>query len=72
MNSFDALLTFLSNCFQCNEQSQIIEFEDLPEEQKAIFSYYDKEKHFCFIAKRVGVIIFWDLDSICRPYILLP
>ncbi len=52
MNSFDALLEYLSTCERCRQESEIIEFEDLPEAEKAIFNFYDKNKHFLLHCER--------------------
>jgi hypothetical protein len=62
MNSFEALKEyFFSTCLRCREESKIIEFEDLPEKEKVIFNYYDKNKHlllYCARCKTYNILGF--------------
>jgi hypothetical protein len=46
MNCVEALQEHLQRCERCILKSKIIEFEELPEEEKQNFDYYEKEKHF--------------------------
>lgn len=60
MNCIEALNEQLKKCKPCRLNSVIIEFEQLPEDYKMKFDYYEKDKHFiiycepCKIYKLIG------------------
>jgi len=51
MNCIEALNAHLKACEPCKINAVIIEFEELPEEQKFNFDYYEKDKHFLLYCK---------------------
>lgn len=51
MNCIEALNEQVIKCKPCRLNSFIIEFEELPEEEKPKFDYYEKDKHFIIYCK---------------------
>jgi hypothetical protein len=60
MNYIEALNEQLERCDPCIVNAFILDFHELPEEQKFNFDYYDKDKHFILYCKK------------CKVYKLLP
>lgn len=59
LNAVDALNEQLKKCEPCRQNSFIIEFEELPDEQKQKFSHYNKDEQFilyCTECKRYKLI----------------
>lgn len=55
MNCIEALSQHLKKCQPCKLNSFIIEFEELPDEEKVNFDYYDKNEHFLIHCKACEV-----------------
>lgn len=55
MNCVEALNEQLKKCETCYLNSFIIEFEQLPEEEKFNFDYYEKDKHFLLRCEKCNV-----------------
>ena len=60
MNCFDALNEQLQNCEPCKLNAFIIEFEELPEEQKVNFANYNQQTDYILHCE------------LCKVYKLLP
>lgn len=55
MNCIEALQEQLKECFPCRVNAKIIEFEQLPEEYKHLFDYYDKNEHYLIHCQKCDV-----------------
>ncbi|MBN8837084.1 MAG: hypothetical protein J0I09_07490 [Sphingobacteriia bacterium] len=56
MNPIEALNNHVKeNCLPCYVNALIIEFEELPEEKKEEFCYYEKDKHFILYCNKCEV-----------------
>ena len=55
MNCVEALNHHLKQCERCILKAFILEFEELPEEQKFNFDYYEKDKHFIIHCKECNI-----------------
>lgn len=60
MNCIVALAEQLKKCEPCRVNSFIIEFNELPEDQRENFEFYDKNDHFLIHCK------------LCDTYKILP
>lgn len=60
MNCIEALAHQLRKCEPCKLNSFIIEFDELPEDQRVNFDFYDKSEHFLLHCK------------LCDTYKILP
>ena len=55
MSCIEALKERLNECEPCRINSFIIEFEELPEEEKSNFDWYEKEKHILLYCQECKV-----------------
>lgn len=55
MNCMQALQAHLIKCEDCRVNSFIIEFEELPEDQKQRFMFYNASEHFLLHCRQCEV-----------------
>jgi hypothetical protein len=52
MNCIEALQEHLRRCEPCIKNAFIMDFEKIPEVERIIHYYYDKDKHFILYCKK--------------------
>ena len=55
MNCIEALEQRIKECEPCRINSLIIEFEELPEDEKFNFDLYEKEKHIIIYCQKCKI-----------------